>query len=73
MGQFASNLIGYAQSDESGSTVGQMGIELFMNDYLSGTDGSRTYQADEHGYVLPGMKVTTVSAINGDNVYLTLD
>ncbi len=73
MGQFASNLIGYAQSDESGSTVGQMGIELFMNDYLSGTDGSRTYQADEHGYVLPGMKETTVSAINGDNVYLTLD
>jgi penicillin-binding protein 2B len=73
MGQFASNLIGYAQSDESGSTVGQMGIELFMNAYLSGTDGSRTYQADEHGYVLPGMKEITVSPRNGDNVYLTLD
>lgn len=73
MGQFASNLIGYAQSDESGSTIGKMGIELFMNPYLSGTDGSRTYQADEYGYVLPGMKETVVSARNGNNVYLTLD
>ena len=73
MGQFASNLIGYAQSDESGSTIGQMGIELFLNSYLTGTDGSRTYQADAHGFVLPGMKETVVSARNGDNVYMTLD
>ena len=73
MGQFASNLIGYAQSDESGSTIGQMGIELFLDPYLSGIDGSRTYQADEHGFVLPGMQEEVVSAINGNNVYLTLD
>ena len=73
MGQFASNLIGYAQSDESGSTVGKMGIELYLDPYLSGIDGSRTYQADEHGYVLPGMQEEVVSARNGDNVYLTID
>ncbi len=73
LGQFASNLIGYATSNEAGSTIGQMGIELYMDSYLSGKDGSRTYQADEHGYVLPGMKETVVSALNGNNVYLTLD
>ena len=73
MGQFASNLIGYAQSDESGSTIGKMGIELYLDPYLSGIDGSRTYQADEHGYVLPGMQEEVVSARNGNNVYMTLD
>lgn len=70
---FASNLIGYAQTDENGSTVGQMGLELYLDNYLSGTDGTRTYQVDKNGYVLPGMKETIVSATNGDNVYLTID
>ncbi|MDO4414846.1 MAG: penicillin-binding protein [Erysipelotrichaceae bacterium] len=73
MGQFASNLIGYAQSDDTGSTTGRMGIELYLDPYLSGTDGSRTYQADEYGYVLPGMKEEVISARNGNHVYLTLD
>ena len=71
--QFASNLIGYAQTDENGSTVGKMGIELFMNGYLSGKDGTRTYQVDKNGYVLPGMKETIVSATDGDNITLTID
>lgn len=70
---FASNLIGYAQSDESGTTVGKMGLELYLDSYLKGTDGSRTYQVDKDGYVLPGMKEEVVSAVNGNNVYLTLD
>jgi penicillin-binding protein 2B len=70
---FASNLIGYAQSDENGDTVGKMGLELYLDSYLKGTDGYRTYQVDKDGYVLPGMKEETVSAVNGNNVYLTLD
>lgn len=73
IGQFSSNLIGYAQSDESGTTVGQMGLELYLDSYLQGQDGSRTYQVDKDGYVLPGMKETIVSATNGNNVYLTLN
>ncbi|MEG0076739.1 penicillin-binding protein [Anaerorhabdus sp.] len=73
LGQFASSLIGFAQSDESGSTVGKMGIELILDEALSGTDGYRTYQADKNGFVLPGMKVTEVSSINGNDVVLTLD
>ncbi len=72
-GQFASNLVGFAQQDDYGITTGQMGLELYLNSYLSGTNGSRTYQTDKDGYRLPGMKDEVVSAINGDDVYLTLD
>ena len=73
-GQFASNLIGYADQDEDGkSTVGRMGLELILNSYLQGKDGYRLYQVDKNGYSLPGMKEEHVSAINGRNVYLTLD
>ena len=70
---FASNLIGYAQSDENGNTVGKMGLELYLDSYLQGKDGSKTYQVDKDGYVLPGMKEEVVSAVNGNDVYLTLD
>ena len=73
LGVFASNLIGFAQSDESGSTVGKMGAELYLEDYLKGKDGYRSYQADKNGYILPGMKEEVASPVNGANVYLTLD
>lgn len=73
-GQFASNLIGFAQANDEGtSTVGKMGLELYLNSYLAGTDGYRSYQVDKNGYTLPGMKEEIVSAVNGDNVYLTID
>ena len=73
LGSFASNLIGYAQSDETGSTIGKMGTELYLDSYLAGVDGSRTYQADANGYILPGMREELVSAVNGYDVHLTLD
>ena len=73
LGTFASNLIGFAQSDETGSTVGKMGTELFLDTYLRGDDGYRVYQADKNGYILPGMKEDVKSASNGNNVYTTLD
>ena len=73
LGTFASNLIGFAQSDETGSTIGRMGTELYLDSYLRGTDGYRVYQADKDGHILPGMKEDSVSATNGYDVYLTLD
>ncbi len=73
LGTFASNLIGFAQSDETGSTVGKMGAELYLDGYLKGTDGYSIYQSDKDGNVLPGMKEETVSAVNGYDVYTTLD
>ncbi len=73
LGTFASNLIGFAQSDETGSTIGKMGTELYLDSYLRGDDGYRIYQADKNGYILPGMKEEVKSAENGKNVYTTLD
>lgn len=72
-GVFASNLIGYAQSDDEGNTVGKMGFEQILDSYLSGTDGYSDSQVDKNGTVLEGMQSKTVSADNGDNVYLTID
>lgn len=73
LGIFASNLIGFAQADETGSTVGRMGLELYLDDYLKGTNGKKIYQADKNGHILPGMKEEIVSEVNGNNVYLTIN
>lgn len=70
---FAPYLIGYAQSDDTGKLVGKMGLESYLNEELSGVDGLRTYQQDKNGYTLPGMKEETVEAVNGYDVYVTLD
>ena len=66
-------LIGFAQSDDTGKLVGKLGIESYLNNELSGTDGYHSYQQDKNGYVLPGMYDETVEAIDGYDVYLTLD
>lgn len=73
LGTFASNLIGYVSLDEDGGYSGKMGIEQILDSYLQGSDGYTTYQTDAQGYILPGMKETTVSATNGANVTLTLN
>ena len=73
LGVFAPYLVGFAQSDETGSTIGRMGAEYYLDEYLRGLDGTRIYQADKNGYILPGMRENVTNAINGSNVYLTLD
>ena len=73
LGTFASNLIGFAQTDESGSTVGRMGLELKFDEYLGGHNGYKIYQSDKNGFILPGMKVEETPAINGNNITLTLE
>ena len=70
---FSPYLLGFARSDENGKLVGKMGVEAYLNEELSGLDGKHVYQADKHGYVLPGMYEETIPATKGDNVYLTLD
>lgn len=72
-GTFASNLIGYAQADDSGNITGKMGLELYLDSYLTGTNGTTSYQVDKDGYVLPGMKEETTEETNGYDVYLTLN
>lgn len=70
---FSPQLLGFAQSDNTGKLIGKLGIEAYLNDELSGTDGYHSYQQDKNGYVLPGMYDETVEAVDGYDVYLTLD
>ncbi|MBQ2657272.1 MAG: penicillin-binding protein [Erysipelotrichaceae bacterium] len=70
---FSPQLLGFAQSDNTGRLVGKLGLEAYLNDELSGTDGSHSYQQDKHGFILPGMYDETVNAINGYDIYLTID
>ena len=72
MGSFASYIIGYAKMNE-GNIVGELGIESYYNDELSGTDGKTTYQTDAYGYTLPSANVITTPAKDGNDIYLTID
>lgn len=78
-GTFASHTIGLAQaqskdeeSDEQPLT-GIMGLEQTFDDVLSGKNGSIEYQKDRYGYVIPGQEVEEVAAVDGNDLYLTLD
>ena len=73
MGAFASYIIGYAKTREDGDIVGELGIESYYNKELSGTDGKMTYQTDAYGYTLPSAEVLKEDAINGNDIYLTID
>ncbi len=78
MGQFASYIIGYAKNeeDEYGNVVdikGELGIESYYDEELSGTNGSKQYQTDAYGYTLPSAEVIEEKAIDGNDIYLTLD
>ncbi len=73
MGQFASYIIGYAKTNEDGEIKGELGLESYYNKELSGTNGKTTYQTDAYGYTLPSAKVITEDAVDGDEIYLTLD
>ena len=80
-GQFASYIIGYARkkevTDEDGNTeekmVGEMGIESFYNDILTGSNGFTLYQKDRQGYKIAGTQEVTVPAQDGYDVYLTIN
>ena len=72
-GDFASYTLGYAKNDETGKIFGEFGMETLLDDVLSGTDGYTTYQKDLNGYKIPGTKEVTVDAIDGNDVYLTID
>ncbi len=70
---YASYIVGFAQSDDTGKLIGKMGVESYYNEELSGVDGYHTYQQDKNGYVLPGMYEYTEPAKNGYDIYLTID
>ena len=74
-GDFASYTIGYTtgSSEDNDSIVGEMGIEKQYNDILKGEDGYTTYQKDLKGYRIANTPVITKDAIQGKDIYLTLN
>jgi penicillin-binding protein 2B len=72
-GNFLSYTLGYAKKDDNGNVTGEYGLELLLNDVLSGTDGYTTYQTDLNGYKIAGTKEKTKKAVDGNDVYLTVD
>ncbi|HLQ39483.1 MAG TPA: penicillin-binding transpeptidase domain-containing protein [Tetragenococcus sp.] len=77
-GIFSSHLIGYADSKTNKTTnqenlVGKMGIEEAYNNILKGRDGKIIYQKDNYQNPLPGTVAESEPAIDGQDVYTTLD
>ncbi len=70
---FASYIIGYAK-EHDGSLVGELGIEGYYDDILSGTNGYTKYlKYTSSNYQIPNTPEDTKKAQNGSNIYLTLD
>lgn len=73
-GDFASYIIGYVKKyDGSEDMVGELGVEKYCDRYLKGTDGSITYQKDAYGYQMADKVSYETPALDGYDVYLTLD
>lgn len=84
-GDFASYIIGYAKNKEvttyddddneivTNEIVGELGVESKYNTELSGTDGYLEYQQNKYGYKITGTKEKSIEAVDGYDIYLTLD
>lgn len=74
-GDFASYTIGYTKesSDEDNTIKGEMGIEKEYNELLKGEDGYSRYQKDLQGYKIPNTPVEVKDAVQGKDIYLTID
>ena len=80
-GDFLSYTLGYAIEEnvtlEDGrkikTLVGKMGIEEQYDDILRGENGFTFYQKDRNGYKIAGTKEVTVEAVDGSDIYLSID
>lgn len=72
-GNFASHFIGYAQPDKKEELVGMMGVEAAYDDVLKGKNGKVVYQKDENQRPIPGSVAEEKKAVNGEDIYTTLD
>ena len=71
---FASYLIGYAKDKDDGTIVGELGIEGYYDDILSGENGYTKYlKYTSSNYKIPNTDEETIKAKNGSDIYLTID
>ena len=71
-GTFSSYIVGYAKKYNN-NIIGELGIESKYNNILKGVDGYLMYQKDPSNFKIPDTKETRVDAINGSDIYLTID
>ena len=75
-GDFASYILGYTvnkEIDGNNRIVGELGIEEYYNDELSGKLGYVTYEKDKYGYKIANGREYVEPAKSGSDVYLTID
>ncbi len=72
-GDFLSYTLGYVKKDDHNNSFGEMGVELYYDDELSGENGYIEYQSDIQGYQITNMPSVEKLAIPGNDVYLTID
>ena len=73
-GRLAANLVGYmSQTDTSDEPVGVQGIEKQYDTYLTGKDGSATYEVSPQGQRIPMADSTVVEMKPGQDVETTID
>jgi len=65
----ASHIVGFVQADGTGGG----GIESSYNELLTGTPGKQTYERGPGGRVIPTANQSSVAAIPGGDVQLTID
>ena len=75
-GDFASYMLGYTVTkEENGNDVitGELGIEEYYNETLTGKPGYVTYEKDRNGYKIANGREYIKPADDGDDIYLTID
>ena len=72
-GDFASYTIGYTKNNDDSTINGEMGIEKQYNEILKGEAGYTTYQKDLKGYRIANTPVITKDAVQGKDIYLTIN
>ena len=76
-GDFASYLLGYTVNKEKddGNTymVGELGIEGYYNELLTGKSGYIRYEKDGRGNIIANSNEYREEATNGSDIYLTID
>lgn len=68
-GDLASHIVGFVGADGAGGA----GIESSYNELLTGTPGEQTYERGPGGRVIPTQNRSSVAAVPGSDVQLTID
>ena len=72
-GDFLSYTLGYARRNDEDEYVGEMGLEQYFNDELTGENGYLEYQSDLQGYQITNTPTVETKSIAGKDIYLTID